>query len=519
MITPHPYQSDYLKAIAEKQKDFKRNLVVSPTGSGKGNLFCWEIERFAKAGVRSLLLVDQNELIHQPIKRLREITGLHAEAEQSQWRASRDCGVVVASVQTMMRRYESWPRNHFGNIICDEADRSIAPSWQSVLKHFDEHAFVTGFTATPHRTDRKNLGCYYENSIELENIISLINKGYLSPIKVHEMPVKIDLSSLSNRGSDYDENELDEIITPHLMECAKAIRDMAAFRYTLVFLPLIKTCKKFDEICKIIGLNSDYVYGDDPNRDAKLRRFKNREIDVMSNSMVWGRGVDIPIIDAICILRPTKSISLIQQFAGRGTRLASGKSDLLILDPLYISLKRMVCRPAHLIAKDDEEVEAITKLLNAPGMPGDVASQLDLLSVAADASSQREAALRKQLEENKDKAARTVSAAEFAMKYNSLTTAEFEPTMTWESKPVTDKQKKYLEQAGIDLATVNGTGHASSLLEIYFKHKPLKMASFEQRKIMRRMGCPNWESATQPEAVKFFASLKHKPKVKEASFL
>ncbi len=171
-------------------------------------------------------------------------------------------------------------------------------------------------------------------------------------------------------------------------------------------------------------------------------------------------------------------------------------------------MKRLVCRPARLLAKSDEEAEQITKLAESTVLPGEVAKELDLLGLADTASSQREESLRKKLEEQKNKAARLISAAEFAMSHKSFTTAEYEPTMAWERKPPTDKQMKYLERAGINLETVSGFGHASKLLDIYFKNKSVQLATTQQRYKMRQMGYPNWNHATEQEARQFFAKLR-----------
>jgi type I site-specific restriction endonuclease len=240
------------------------------------------------------------------------------------------------------------------------------------------------------------------------------------------------------------------------------------------------------------------------------------------------RGVDVPNIDAICFARPTKSNTLFMQGGCRGTRavfapgvdmrdqasrlahIASGpKPDCLFLDFLYQAQTRLKCRPAHLIAQTDEEAEAITKLAEdaSAALPADVIGQLDLIELVNTATSQREASLRAKLEANKNKQAKVISAEEFAMKYNSLETAEFEPTMAWESAEIAPKQIKYLKQAGISLETVKGKGHASKLLSLYFANRPLKMASHGQRGIMKRMGHPHWENATEAEAKQFFASL------------
>lgn len=521
MVIAHPYQTEYLNAVRQGWRHgFKKQLLVAPTGSGKTSLFAWMTEEQLAAGKRVLILVDQTELVEQPIKRLRIQCGIHADAERAEWRAPKDARVVVATVQSMIRRLNEWPADHFGFIICDEADKSLAKSWQTVLAHFDPSACVVGLTATVWRGDQRNLGEYYDNKVEIENLWTLINKGFLSPITIKSIPVKFDLTSISSRGGDYDENELDELIGPHLEELARQWLVNAWDRQGLAFLPLIRTCQTFAGIAKDIGLNAEWISGDDPERETKLNRFKAGEIDVMANAMLLTRGVDVPQVSAIGMWRPTKSITLYFQAVGRGTRIFPGKENCLLLDPLYQAMKRLICRPAHLIAKTEEEAESITKLIEERGlMPGDVASQLDLLKIAEEASSQREAALKKKLEEHRNKQAKTISSEEFALRYHAIQTAEFEPVMAWEKKELSPKQIKYLGDAGIDISTVKGNAHANQLLDIYFKNKSLRLASHSVRALMKRMGRPNWATATEAEGRQFFVQLNAKKKEKEAMMI
>lgn len=522
MTTPHPYQLEYLSDIRDGWEHFRKQLAVSPTGSGKTNMFCWTAEEFVKRGERCLILVDQDELVWQPIQRLKDLTGIIAYPEKAEHRAPKDAAVVVATVQSMAGRLAQWPSDTFGLVIADEADKSISPQWQAVLKHFDS-AKVCGFTATPHRTDKRNLGEYYENAIERENLFSLINKGYLSPVTVQMLPIKLDLSGRGN-GKDFTDAEADEIIGPHLEEIARSIWTHCAFRRTLVFLPLIKTCERFNDIARALGLASDFVYGQDPLRDEKLEAFKRGDFDVLANSMLLTRGVDIPQVDCIVPCRPTKSVTLYFQMVGRGTRLADGKADCLLLDFLYQASKKMVCRPAHLIAKNDEEAEQITALAmdKAAGMPADIAAQMDLQVLAGDATAARHEALRKKLEEQRNKKATVISAAEFAMKHGNMEAAEFEPSMFWEMGNVSPKQERYLKEAKIDVSTVHGTAHAEKLLDIYFKNKPLRLAgsnvlaainrSGYTRGVAVSVGITDFSTVTHEQGRRFFAALNGKRK-------
>ena len=127
-----PFQLDYRTGIAEGWAEgYRRQLVVSPTGSGKTVLFSFET-RDEKG--RVLILVDQDELVWQTVKKIEAICGITPDVEKAEHEAGLSARVVVGSVQTLMRekRRSRWPQDHFSLVIADEADKSIAPSWQSV---------------------------------------------------------------------------------------------------------------------------------------------------------------------------------------------------------------------------------------------------------------------------------------------------------------------------------------------------------------------------------------------------
>lgn len=536
-MTARPYQIEIDNRLEAGWEDFKRQLVISTMGSGKTICFAQLASRFCKAGHRVLVLVDQDELVRQAVAKIEATTDLKCEVEKAEFRASKSASVVVSSVQSMMRRLDNWPANHFGLIIVDEADKSLAASWQRCLKHFDGHAKVAGFTATPNRGDLRNLGEYYQNIAFEAYFFDFIGNGkwafdivdgrrvqknWVSPITIQMVPIKIDLSGKC-AGKDFTNDEADEIITPHLHEIARCIQFYAPFRRTLVFLPLIKTCEKFAEIANDIGLSTQFTSGVDDGQQSKLRGFRNWEFDVLANSMLLTRGIDIPEIEAAFIGRVTKSVSFYQQMVGRITRLSPGKGDALLLDPLFQACKKMVCRPAHLIAKNEEEAEAITKLCeDSAALPTDVLSTLDLMDVAATAGSQREEALRKKLAEHANKKASVISAADFAMRHGNIEAAEFEPSMFWEMGNVSAKQERYLKEAKIDVSTVHGTAHATKLLDIYFKTKSLRLAgpnvlaainrSGYTRGIAASVGITDFSTVTHEQGRQFFAALNGKRK-------
>jgi superfamily II DNA or RNA helicase len=541
-MTPRPYQLEIARQLDLGWSEASKQLVVSTMGSGKTICFAQQALKFCEAGERTLILVDQDELVKQAVQKIEATTGLKCDVEKAERYASKSSMVVVASVQSMCRRLADWPQDHFGLVIADEADKSLAATWQRCLKHFDGRAKVAGFTATPNRGDSRSLGEYYTRIAFEAYFFDFIGNGkwafdvvdgqrvqknWVAPIAVQMLPIKIDLSGFG-ADRDFTDSEADAIITPHLLEIAKAIQHYAAFRRTLLFLPMISTCQRFAEVARGIGLAAEWVSGEDRESDKKLQRFRNWEFDVLANSMLLSRGVDIPEIDALMVGRVTKSVSLYQQFVGRGTRICPGKDNLLLLDPLYVADKRMVCRPATLIAGDAVEADNITEELSGSAFQPEMieSGPLDLMDAALAA---RERALIREMEKKKEEKAKLFSLSEIASHYEVPAVDVSQPEA---ARPVTDKQMEWLQKIRVapdgkffifggpasskplDISEITSEAQASSVLALAFnkKNQGVLLASIGQRMKMRQMGCANWETATAADARRFFAGLNSRKK-------
>lgn len=509
-MTLRPYQQTILEAIDIGWREFRKQLIVVPTGGGKTIIFA----NVAKAQPNhTLILAHREELIDQAIDKLRAATGVVADKEKAEHWADLGARVVVGSIQSLIRepRRRRWPRDHFDLVIVDEAHHVIADSYRSVLSHFDGHARVLGVTATPDRGDKRNLGQYFDNVAAEIPLFDLIDDGYLCPITVKAVPLKIDLSGVRQTAGDFSEADLGTALEPYLAQIAQAIKEHASFRRVLAFLPLIATSQKFVAACRAAGLAAEHIDGNSPDRKEKLERFGRWKFDVLSNAMLLTEGFDDPGIDCVVVLRPTRSRPLYAQMVGRGTRPADFKENLLLLDFLWHHQKHSLCRPAHLIAKSEQEAEQITKLSQAGAcLPEAVAQHCvqDLQKLAGVAMEERERSLLKRLEEHRNKQAKMMSAEEFALSHHALEVAEFEPTVKWESNAVSEKQAAVLRRAKIDLESVRCRGHASKLIDLVFRNQKLRLASTKQQALMRRMGHPSAGQATAEEARKFFAGLR-----------
>jgi superfamily II DNA or RNA helicase len=497
-MTLRPYQLEVIKAVETGWKTFSKQLVVAPTGSGKTIMFSALAHRALPA--KTLILAHRDELIDQAIDKLYKATGIAADKEKAEWTASRLAPVVVASVQSMVRRRDKWPANHFGLVIVDEAHHALAGQWRTVLNHFDPHARILGVTATPDRGDKKNLGQYFENVAAEISMVDLIRQGYLVPITIQTVPLELDISNVRQTAGDYNDADLGEALEPYLHLIAKALAKLVPFRRTLAFLPLIATSLKFVAACNDAGLNAIHVDGTSTERADILAAYADNTHDLLSNSALLLEGFDDPGIDCVLMLRPTQSRPLYAQAIGRGTRTAPGKRNLLVLDFLWQSAKHNLVRPAHLVAETAELADAMTERAADQATRGEKQGTLDLLGLLSEAKAKREAILREQLERNRRKQGRTVDAMEFCLSLGAADLADYEATMTWETKPATDKQIAALEKFGVAADSIKDRGHASKLLNLAIGRADAGLASFRQIRLMEQYGFQNAAKATRETA-------------------
>jgi superfamily II DNA or RNA helicase len=487
--TLRPYQEAARQSIhAQWEQGRLRTLLVLPTGTGKTIVFASVAADQVRAGDRVLILAHRGELLEQAADKLQRSTGLVSSVEK----AESTCldswyRVVVGSVQTLQRsaRLERFPRDYFGTIIIDEAHHSITDGYRRILDYFDS-AKVLGVTATPDRGDMRNLGEVFDSLAYEYKLTDAIKDGYLCRIMAQTIPLKLDISNVSLSGGDYAVGDLGTALDPYLEQIAAEMAQRCAGRKTVVFLPLIKTSQKFRDLLNAKGFRAAEVNGQSADRKEVLADFDAGKYNVLCNSMLLTEGWDCPSVDCVVVLRPTKVRSLYSQMVGRGTRLAEGKKDLLLLDFLWMTDKHELCRPADLVCEDRAVARQMTDDLAETGGPEDIEE------AAAKASdevvTQREEALAKQLAEQRRKKARLVDPLQYEMSIQAEDLSGYVPAFGWEAGPPTAQQTAALEKLGILPDAVESAGKAALLLDRLHKRRDEGLTTPKQIRCLEKYG-------------------------------
>lgn len=482
------YQEEARQAIQQEWAEgVKKTLLVLPTGCGKTIVFSKVIEDRVKKGERVLVLAHRGELLEQAADKLEKSTGLKCATEKAEQTSLGSWfRVVVGSVQTLQRekRLQRFNKDFFDTIIIDEAHHCISDSYQRVLNYFE--ANVLGVTATPDRGDMKNLGSYFESLAYEYTLPKAIKSGYLSPIKALTIPLKLDLSGVSQQTGDFKTSDLGNALDPYLESIAEEMAKAANDRKIVVFTPLVKTSQKFVEILNQKGFRAAEVNGESKDRAEILADFENDKYNVLCNSMLLTEGWDCPSVDCVVVLRPTRVRSLYSQMIGRGTRLFEGKTELLLLDFLWHTDRHELCHPAHLITENEEVAKAMTKQIEEAGIPLDL--EVVEKQAAEDVVSQREEALAKQLQEMKRRKGKLVDPLQFEMSIQAEDLASYVPSFGWEMGPPSEQQVKALEKVGILPDDIDNAGKATKLLERLEKRREQGMTTPKQIRFLEQRG-------------------------------
>lgn len=493
-----PYQEQSREAVEKEwEEGRKRTLLVLPTGTGKTVVFSKIVEDQVKLGDRCLILAHRGELLEQASDKLLKATGLKTATEKAeQTSLGTQAKVVVGSVQTLQRekRLAKFEPEHFNTIVVDEAHHCISEGYQKVLGHFP-NAKVLGVTATPDRGDMKNLGEYFESMAYEYGLNDAIREGYLSPIKALTIPLKVDLSEVKQQAGDFSTSDLDTALDPYLEQIADEMVKYCANRKTVVFLPLVKTSQKFRDILNGKGLKAAEVNGASTDREEVLKDFEEGKYNVLCNSMLLTEGWDCPSVDCVVVLRPTKVRGLYSQMVGRGTRLAPGKKELLLLDFLWHTESMELCHPANLICKNAETAKKMTENLeDAAGQAVDIEDAEE--QAEKDVVRERENALAEKLEACKKRKRKLVDPLQFEMSIQAEDLSSYVPTFGWEMGPPTQKQKAALERLGILPDEIENAGKAKLILDRLHKRAVTGLTTPKQIRCLEKYGfrhVGNWQ--------------------------
>lgn len=324
-------------------------LLVIPTGGGKSLIMgtiVHEVMTNAPAA-RALILAHRKELIQQNVRAVASVMPLGQIGIYSAGLKSRDTTspIIVAGIQSIARQPHAL--GAFDLILIDEAhlvptdDDTMYRKFISAAKLQNPHVRFAGLTATPYRLGHgllhRGKGALFTDIAYDASVKSLIADGFLCGLISKATLTQLDTTGVATRGGEFVPGALEMAVDVEDTTAAavdEMIELFAARKKWLVFCAGVKHAEHVAAALNAKGIPTKAIHGEVPDEDRRraLDDFKAGALRAVTSMDVLTTGYDEPAIDAIAMLRPTKSTGLYVQMVGRGFRLHASKENTLVLD-------------------------------------------------------------------------------------------------------------------------------------------------------------------------------------------
>ncbi|MFY0545627.1 DEAD/DEAH box helicase family protein [Brevibacillus sp. H7] len=333
-VVPRPAQQIALEELEKTMSEgYNKAMVVMATGLGKTYLAAF----FAKNFNRVLFIAHREELLYQARRSFSDVMpertgGIYDGATKEGHSDS-----VFASIYTlsMKRHLETFRPDEFDLIIVDEFHHAAAQSYKRVLEYF-QPSFLLGITATPHRTDGKDVYAICDGNVAFQlDFMEAVQRGWLAPFHYYGIYDDTDYAELTWLGSRYDDQELLQVQLKTEM-AAKIFHAWKKHRQTrtLAFCSSIRQAEFLKSFFQGQGVQAISLHSKtrEISRSEAIRRLEKGELEVIFTVDLFNEGTDIPAVDTLLFVRPTESLTIFTQQVGRGLRLYPSKEYCTIID-------------------------------------------------------------------------------------------------------------------------------------------------------------------------------------------
>jgi superfamily II DNA or RNA helicase len=257
-------------------------------------------------------------------------------------------GVTLSTFQSFQGFYQAMGEIEYDVVIIDEAHHAPADTYTQVINKL-EPRFLLGLTATPFRTDERDLTSIFGPPLVYYSVYTALQKGYLAKVEylMHNDNIDHDWISMNSKKGhtikqlnkkiflpERDEEICDRIfqtwksrplsrgiIFCNSSEHAERIEKMLRANYQLAVWSLTTRVKNIRD------------------RAKRLMDFRTGRCSLLTCYDMLNEGVDVPDVDYIVFLRVTHSRVYFLQQLGRGLRYKEGKT--LLVEDFVADIRRL----------------------------------------------------------------------------------------------------------------------------------------------------------------------------------
>lgn len=337
IIKPNKMQKEALKNL-QKLRLLRetKGLIISATGTGKTYLAALDVKNYNPK--RFLFVAHREQILKKSLDSFHKVLGGDKKTNYgilSGNTKNTDAKYLFATVQTLSKaeNLNQFKRDEFDYILIDEAHHVGSKIYGKLLDYFTPD-FLLGMTATPERSDDKNIYELFDYNVPYEiRLQEALEEEMLVPFHY------IGVSDYTYNGEVIDDNTnlkylVSEERVKYVVEQSKYYGYDGDVLHGLVF---VSRKEEADEIAKLLtkyGYPSQMLSGEDSQeqREQAIEKLKNGELTYLVTVDIFNEGIDIPFINQVIMMRKTESVIVFVQQLGRGLRKVQGKEYLTVID-------------------------------------------------------------------------------------------------------------------------------------------------------------------------------------------
>lgn len=302
--------------------------VTIPTGVGKTVLFTEVTEALNEQEIlETMIVVPTKILVDQTAERFHQF----APDLQVGKLYSNDHDitrpVTITTYASLVRHIQDGTLDArlYKLLVLDEVHRSLSGKRIQAVAQFTG-SIKLGFTATPMYSEDRQVANLLNTEIHRMSIREAVEENLLSPFSAIIAETEVDLSNITIKSTgDYDDKELEDAIniSSRNQAAVDLYNKLFQGQTAVAYCTSVKHAQDLARIFNENGVSADFVsgYQDKKEQANVLRRYHEGKIKVLCNADILIEGFDEPRVSVCFNVRPTHSLVVAQQRAGRVLRL------------------------------------------------------------------------------------------------------------------------------------------------------------------------------------------------------
>ena len=333
---PNSMQTEFTKKVNDlRALGESKALLISATGTGKTYASAFALRDFNPK--RALFLVHREGIARKSKMSFQNVFGntkTFGEYTGNSKEAAND--FVFATMQTMALHYCDFKPDDFQVIVIDEAHHVGSDSYKKIMTYFKPNFWI-GMTATPERMDNFDVYAAFDHNIAHEiRLPEAMRLNLLCPFHYYG------ITDIYVDGTPMEKRDFSRLVADNRVNYI--IKNAEYFGYSGKRLKGLVFCSSLEEAHELSakfnkrGYRTVALSGND-SQDVREKAIEQLESDIWELHLdyiftfdIFNEGVDIPQVNQVLLLRPTKSPIVFVQQLGRGLRKADNKEFVIVLD-------------------------------------------------------------------------------------------------------------------------------------------------------------------------------------------